>query len=526
MITPILTAMLALGPVQAGADNPSLAFADPQPAGASAGSTWDDFQACGSLAGGVTPTAGMRLPLEEMERILGLEPVRPGDPAVSVQKMGVSNTYTITLAQTGTGYKEKYLLQVPPHFGTDPKGPRPLLVAFHKFGSTVQDIPVNTSFEEECLDRGWFLVAPLGASTKSFSSLQSQINTELVLTHLKTRLGGAIDASRIYAVGFSMGANNALNFAARHLDQDGPMFAAIVDHSGAMSHPHSYVNNEANQFLFEFWFGGTPEQKRFEYLRSSMFDMVKVAESAAFGGLPGTGGTGGTGGVPIDNDGVWQVRKIDDLARNLTHVPLKVVRGQHDPNEHMVLQTDLFVRHFSGMGGKIDFEIVPGVFTHEWATLDQKGACDWLSQHSLNMPRAARTLADRDGTYFYFDVTQAESGSFSPFSWRVDSDANRLDLLETANIDRVSLRTRDAGLDPFQTIELNLGAFDGLGDEVVLRDIDLSPSIVLRDGVMDNSWKWNAMTKSLRIIESDGERHTWTIVPPTAQAASSKFRSN
>src|SRR5688572_2091539 len=59
-----------------------------------------------------------------------------------------------------------YVEPLPP-----PTQPVPLVVMFHKFGSTQNDLTANTNFAAEAGARGWYLVCPLAANTQHFGSL-------------------------------------------------------------------------------------------------------------------------------------------------------------------------------------------------------------------------------------------------------------------------------------------------------------------------------------------------------------------
>jgi hypothetical protein len=452
----------------------------------------------------------------ELGILLDLPAEIPGAPmtALIVGSSG-PGAYEIVLDNTGTGYKEKFLLQLPPN--PSRIAPSPLLVAFHKFGSSAQDIALNTTFEEECFDRNWFLVAPLGAAQQSFSSLASQLNTELVLDLLMDRLGAFIDRGRVYGVGFSMGAGNAMNFAARHVDPTRTMFAAVVNHTGGGSLSYTYDTQPANQPVLEFWFGGPPDDFPFEYARSSVFEVIDVAASPAFGpGLPGGGGVGGGGGgggLPPATDPELVVLPYRDLIRNLTHVPLYFVRGKFEPTKSLVDQFDALADHFQRIGGTLTLELVPGVISHDWSTLDERKACDWLATFRLRLPDQALTIADRDDRYFHFEVVQDLAGAFTPFAWRIDGASNSLSVVRTANLRALGLHMEAAGLDPSRELSVVLATQDAEPDRLRLIGYPAAPAQVLRDGEVTGEWSYDAARRTLELSEVDGKRHLWQVMP-------------
>jgi hypothetical protein len=85
---------------------------------------------------------------------------------------GYVGLYEFVLNNTGSGWQEKFLLQVPP---VPPTGPTPLLVVFHKYGSSHGDL-ISSGFIPEVQARGWYAICPLGARQKNFGNLESQIN--------------------------------------------------------------------------------------------------------------------------------------------------------------------------------------------------------------------------------------------------------------------------------------------------------------------------------------------------------------
>ena len=173
--------------------------------------------------------------------------------------------------------------------------PAPLLVGFHQFSASHLDIFVNTTFPQEASARGWYLLGPLSGSQGNFSSIESQINTKYVIEWVLENF--LVDEGRIYGVGFSMGGGSVTNFAARHVDPGGPMFAALCNHTGSVSVHDSYINaNPQGRTILESIFGGSPTRNLFAYQRSSVIDLDPVTGEV----VPGA-----------------------DLARNLTHVPLR-----------------------------------------------------------------------------------------------------------------------------------------------------------------------------------------------------------
>jgi hypothetical protein len=404
----------------------------------------------------------------------------------------------LQITETGTGWMESFLVGLPP---MPQSAPVPLLVLFHKFGATHWDTLFNTSFFDEARARNWFVVAPLSAASKHFGSPQAQANTQLVLESVLDLYGSEIDRNRIYGVGFSMGGGALLAYAARHVDADGPMFAALVSHTGGGALWHTYGTspddddsddnwqtgqNLETPDILDFWFGGPPEQFPFTYQRYSVMDISPLG-----------------------------IANYDtSLITNLKHVPIHSWYAVNDPQIFLVALTDRIWNEFlTFYGGASVLTQVQGT-AHTWHTLDDAAVCDWLAQYTLQLPSSGSTLADDDGKWFYFDVQQDAPGSFTRFDWDVDGPADTLTLGGTRNLQRVIVDTVAAGLDPASNLTLNLSTADATGDIVRFTDIASAPLDVLRDGVSDPGWVYDAQTLTLTITELDGGPHQWVVLLP------------
>ena len=391
----------------------------------------------------------------------------------------------------GVGYPERFLVHAP----LDRSTPRPMLVVFHKYNVGYLDALANTHFVQEGMRRQWYVVCPLSASGVNFSSIESQVNTEAVLDWMVSNPDLNVDTSRVYGVGFSMGGGSVTNYAARHVDPGGVMFAAVVNHTGGVALKDSYANAGAAEFVFDFWFGDGSQGSA---------DPWKLARSSILNFDPVT----------------LAVEDGEDLARNLLHVPMWIVRGQQDPLAYLATQCDVLYGHMLSLGAvpgvTIRYDVVPGT-EHEWATLDEADACDWLEQFTLQLPTSGRTLADEDETYFHFAVEQDAPDAFTPFEWSADALQNQLVLSQTANLARVTVDTQEAALDPSATLQVVTSTGDGLADEISLTGYATQPSAVLRDGLsvtLDVDWTWDSTTGTVGLLETDGStRHVWDVLP-------------
>lgn len=402
---------------------------------------------------------------------------------------------TITLSNTGSGYQEEFMLQVP---NLPPTTPAPLLVAFHQYGVSQNAILNRTSFFQEALARNWYCIAPLGASQVSFNSLESQVNVRAAIDYVTSQF--AIDRTRVYGVGFSMGGGCALGYAARHVDPAGVMFAALANHTGAVALPHVYAHepddNDADDNLptpgsnlegpdvLDFWYGGPPQANKFAYLRCSQMDLDPLLGAV----LPGT-----------------------DMSRNLAHVPVLNWAAAGEPLQYLYEQTDELHKLIRTRNTFNTLVIVPGQ-NHTWNTLDETAVCDWLQQFQLQLPSSGSTLADADGVWFRFQVEQDQAGDFTPFTWKVFGANNRFELSATRNLERLRVDCDQAGLLTTRPLTVVLASADGTGDELVLEDYAVAPSNVLRDGA-PASFNYDTTSRRLTLFETDGATHTWTIAP-------------
>lgn len=397
-----------------------------------------------------------------------------GDPVP-----GYPGLYNVTLNNTGSGYQEMFLLQVP---DTKPVAPVPLLVVFHRYGVSHADALFNTNFVAEARARGWFMVAPLSASQQNFACLEGQINVQAVLNF--TTSVCPIDRNRIYGVGFSMGGGSCTSYAARHLDPAAPMFAAIANHTGDVSLSHTYANESPPiQAILEGWYGGTPAAHPFQYQRCSAIDLDAAT------------GTVGAG---------------TDMSRNLAAVPVLNWMASGDPVGYLQAQTLAFDNHVQAQNLENAFVSVPANI-HSWSTLDDSQVCDFLAQKTLQSPSIASLLADQDGTYFRFQVQQDAAGSFTPFSWNVDAVQNRLSLWGTANLKRLTVDSGAIGLTFAGPLRLNLSSSDGSGDQVLFLSVPYPPTSVTRDGVAV-SGTYDAQMHTFLVDEATGSGHQWVLL--------------
>lgn len=411
---------------------------------------------------------------------------------------GYPGMWEFVVNNTGSGYVERFLVQ--PATGSQAA---PLLVVFHKYSSSHGDL-LNTTFPAEAAARNWHVMSPLGARGKHFGNLESQINTQVAIDLVMSLW--PVDRQRIYGVGFSMGGGAGANYAARHVDPSRAMFAAFVNHTGGMSLENVWANAYDDQDgddntpnvgenleapdLLESYFGGTPLQSPFGYARCST--------------------------VEIDA-ATTQVLPTFDFARNLAHVPMLNWRVANEPLETQYLANGLALFHqHQAPRNPANAEVVAPGSLHRWNTLDAAAACNFLAQHALTVPTSGDLLADEDGVWFRFVLSQQQQGAFTRLRWRVDGQnptGKLIEVLDTHNLARAQISPEQAGFAFQGTMVARLSAADGQGDHLLLTGVPNAPSFLLRDGafVLAGSWIHDPQAQTLLLLESDPGLHEWVF---------------
>ncbi|MFT5048785.1 MAG: acetyl esterase/lipase [Chlamydiales bacterium] len=420
-------------------------------------------------------------PEEDLDTSLGGQFTNPFDASVTLTAVQ-PNIYKITLNDTGTGWKEQFLLAMPRNTGT----PAPLLMVFHGYSRTPDSILEETKYLQKAQRKGWYGIAPMGAHKYSFSIPYAQQNIEAVLEWAIAQL--EIDTDRIYGVGFSMGGGMAATFAARHQNPNAPRFAAIVNHTGTVSMRDVY-NNSINRGILEHpdMFGGSPDQFPFLYAQSSALDI----------------------------DVLGDVDMGTDLSRNLLQTPVLSWFVDSDPLAYLALQTEAFHAHLGTR--KVDSTLRREALSeHSWSTLRERSVFQFLSKKSLADPAVGtrvQVLADRDNNFYHFDVQQRAADEFTRFDWRALSGLNRLFLESMTNLDGISFHVKDVGLDGDRDLEVIIKSASTDSISIEILGITQAPSDVKRSGVSNSDWSFDAATGVLRLMDLDPSRYRqWTLV--------------
>lgn len=420
---------------------------------------------------------------DTLEAIVGASGSTLLAPKVAVSGVPAPGVYELRFDDPGTGWAETVLLGVPDM----PLLPAPLVVAYHGYGGTPNEILQDTNLFAEARARGWYVLAPLGAHQFNFGIEYAQRNVAYVLDWLLSVV--QIDRHRIYGVGFSMGGGWALSQAARHLDPTRAMFASVVNHTGTVSLTHLWWTSvDPSLFHHPLMFGGPPSVNPFGYQRVSSIDLDHVTLA---------------------------VNPANDMARNLKHVATRTWTATQDPLAHLLVQNAALVGWLL-QGGHPTLAFSVRSSQHTWAILNLTSVLDDFAQQALAIPTSGtrKLLADRDAKYLFFEVRQDAPGAFTPFRYNLDPAQNRLVVDQSQNLARLEVDTLAAGLNPAQPLTVVIGISDGQADQIVLRGYPNAPQNVLRMGRSTPNWSHDPVAGTVTLLESNGAGYpAWTILP-------------
>lgn len=317
--------------------------------------------------------------------------------------------------ETGTGFGEDYLLGVPR--GLAPAAARPLLLAWHGFGAPPRQIFRDTDYPAECASRGWFLLAPRGLDDKSFAFPPAQRNVRALLAHVLASY--PIDRARLYAVGWSMGAQSALCFAARHREDEIARFAAVA----ALQGPHDVLDTYRNESEpLRAWlvrlFGATPEADVRPYLRTSS--------------------------VRLDERGEFLARE-PSYAWHLVDLPLLLVHAPDDSLRYLRAQNLALGAFLRSRGAPVvEWSVRGRVPAHDWRIAGAGSVCDFLARHRAGpAPRRFALVSDGEAARGGVRLEPRTGAAFA-----------------TAEVWREGARWRIASLRHAEVVELALDALD------------------------------------------------------------------
>jgi len=414
----------------------------------------------------------------------------PGAPieVVPIEYFPEGMLVEVTFPDTPSGFKEETLLYVP--IAALSQGPRPALVVFHQFGKTHFDLTQNTTFLAECRARGWFCVAPLGATKKNFASLESQANVELVLGCTQSIFGPWLDRRRIYGVGFSMGAGDLSTYAARHLDPWKPIFAGVCMHTGNHDKTYVWQTEPGTREVLEFWFGGTPSEEPFAYRQASTVAIAFPSGMLMAG---------------------------DHQARNLAHTANYSYYAFQDPFTALKTATVRLYQYLSNFavvnaGGVNTSDLSALPTAHTWASLDATATCDWLATQQLTLPSSGRLVADRKAQYWWFGLTPQAAEQFAVLDFTLDRAARSVSITGTTALASAELPYHLVGF-AAGPLTVTTSSADGSADQFVLTGLLAAPAAVTLQGqpaVAGTDYTYDAGSGRLVLLAS-GLAQVWTV---------------
>jgi len=281
------------------------------------------------------------------------------------------------------------------------KDPRPLIVVAHYYYGN-RFTAQKQGYYEECEKRGWYVVCPElhGKNTKgqsSFASLEAQRDIIDAITYMKKNY--AIDTSRIYIAGRSMGGMLAQIMAAKYPD----VFAAAVAGQG-ISNLHT-------------WIQGSPTYKG-------------IVEKEC-------------GVVYEENPFEYQRRSSRFFSRNFAYVPLILWHGTNDyvvaPSQSKILADS--IRHY--------YPYQPAVHwlhgaPHCGINFDPLWVCIQLQNYRMvsdckqGLPmrffRKLNIVTDESKPFFWLDITLDNSEKFGTIVAEIDSGTLAISTTNVQNL--------------------------------------------------------------------------------------------
>ena len=405
---------------------------------------------------------------------------------------GFPGLYQLTLTGTASGVDEYFLFYVP---GTGTAS-TPLVVGFHSYSVSPNqflNLPAAEVINQAAL-HNWYAVCPMGAYDVNFGVWKWQANVEEVLDWVDDHYN--IDHDRVYGIGFSMGGNWMMSYAARHADPTRPMFAAVVNHTGGMSltYTHAQGDPTVNAILeHPLMLEGPPTgQYLFGYLRSQSINLDPFT-------------------LAVD--------QTNDMARNLTHVDVYNFHSDNDTlltsvplktsvdkfNAQLQLRLSQASSTIGAGGGSTQLVVgpdLPNVPPHSWGELDIPAAFTWLAGQTRSIPSASGgpgIICDRNGRWFHMDVTLGTATNFATFVWGLAAGQNRFGILASNNLAKVFIRSAEVGLvttNPSNPVILNLASADSTTDEVSLNGF-ATPPLVTPPGTQ---WSHDPATGTVTIF--------------------------
>lgn len=403
----------------------------------------------------------------------GISSVTVSPPVWTIPPGASGYNITLSAADTGvvfngTPYPEQFSLMIPA--GYNPSSPPPLVVAWHGYGSS--HIQPMGFLATEANNRGWILMAPLGIADNTFSWLPGQQAVEKSIDWLRANY--PYNESRVYGVGFSMGAMCISNFAARHLDQNWTRFAALATVCATFDNTDNYTQTPSLHSLFEWMFGGIPYGApfNFEYYRTSTLRLTMPMISPY---------------PPVE--GVT-------LARSLANIPVYMTWSTDDNQvPYSPRHNQSFITYLTSLGNAPTQVPVSGLtLKHHWTVLNVVNCFDFLAPKTLvTKPTSYTVLADVDGSFHNATTSSGASGQFRRFDLNVNAPSGNVQISSTSNITNLSLDFSGYGFAGGGDVNVATGTVDATTDRVtiIIPATAAPPSKVRVDSVDNYNWNYD-----------------------------------
>jgi len=371
-----------------------------------------------------------------------------------------------------TGKGEYFRYMIPSDY--DPQGdPVPLVVGYHGYGNSAASVANQSTLDEECEARGWFMVAPTGLDDKLFGSLSCQLHIEVVIEWMLDEFN--IDPDRIYMVAYSMGGGVSASFAARHRDPDGLMIAAVASACGTFDwtlaytvHPQSVKDLLVNEFNF----GDTPAAEPFKYKQCSgvYFDPATYP--------------------PSSEDYISK----ESMATNLAYVPTYVAYDTTDQIFSVRAESQAFINIMEEAGVQPVTQIETGTLDpctgnpapHSWAVFDMPAVFAFLEDKVVDRhPEVVHAQLDRDTPVSYLDVTQQQADAFTWFIADTSATGLALTDVENAQVVDIDAVLAGPGLQGPGPLPLDVTTPDAAGHELHLTGFAEPPAYLVEAGTGD-----------------------------------------
>lgn len=330
---------------------------------------------------------------------------------------------------------------------------RPLIVIFHgayfnNHWSHASGNPgLNAQLEalfDEAARRNWYAVSMTGGpipapgfSAGTFAGPELHSRTSAVIGHMRTLYG--IDPARIYTLGYSMGGVDAVNYAARHVDPEGHMIAAVWCWSGILC---AEVSLPPCALV---------PCNPLARIAASVVQSLPCSCTAPSGAFV----------------------SAESLGWNLEHIRLTTTAATQDIC-HVECPAPALVALTSGWAN-------PGNHTHlanHGATHNDPSAwnpvqiCNFFQGNAVALPSAATlTVVVEDVRYFYFDAIRSDANDTGTFGWSFSGQQLDVDsIVRMAALQMDVDGGVDCPLDSLTDIAINLTPDPGflLGTHVVL----------------------------------------------------------